>query len=516
MHPPKCSRRTTSMLLALGLLVPQLLLASAGLDPARALAPLEWQRLALEGGDEAASALAFEPRSRRIAVGGERGVFAGPPDAILARVLRRGPIRDVAFLSGGAILAATESGLFRIDPDGSVLQPRVGAGEAANALTRIAVAGDLAAVASGSGVYVSRDGRNWWRLMRLPLAAASWVAARQHGAASELWAWIAGQAWVVSVSAAAPPATAGPARRVRVPKLSRDAGAVDAAFDLPDAEALLLYPSALLVRGGADDAWRVLRPALPPGASARRIAFALGRYWLATDAGLLVSAGLEGPWQRVVSSGDRRAVSGVMAADDTLLVAESRGVLRARVRTANAAALAPHPAPLDPDIRQVQRAALDYLSLEPARLRALQRGVARRGWLPILALRVGHDRGSARRRNHDQSVTSGVLHQLFDEQLDFDRDLSLDLTLSWDFGDLAYHPEEIDVLRESRAVIQLRDDVLDEVTQLYFERRRVLGQFAASEPGSAEAGSLALRADELSAGLDAWTGGWFSRQIAPP
>jgi hypothetical protein len=129
---------------------------------------------------------------------------------------------------------------------------------------------------------------------------------------------------------------------------------------------------------------------------------------------------------------------------------------------------------------------------------------------------VGHDRASLQRRDFDQSFVSGATHDLFDEQFDIDRELAMDLTLSWDFGDLAFHPEEIDVLRESRAVIELRDDVLDEITQLYFERRRVLVQLEEMDGASSEAGALRQRAAELAAGIDAWTGGWFSRHVGAP
>ena len=67
--------------------------------------------------------------------------------------------------------------------------------------------------------------------------------------------------------------------------------------------------------------------------------------------------------------------------------------------------------------------------------------------------------------------------------------------------------------REAREIIELRDDVLDEITQLYFERRRVLDALArAPAPDDVEAVRLRLRAQELAAGIDAWTGGWFGRQ----
>jgi hypothetical protein len=65
-----------------------------------------------------------------------------------------------------------------------------------------------------------------------------------------------------------------------------------------------------------------------------------------------------------------------------------------------------------------------------------------------------------------------------------------------------------------RELIELRDEVLDEINQLYFERRRVLLERSQlPDPASAEAERLALRARELAAGLDAWTGGWWSRQL---
>ena len=66
--------------------------------------------------------------------------------------------------------------------------------------------------------------------------------------------------------------------------------------------------------------------------------------------------------------------------------------------------------------------------------------------------------------------------------------------------------------REAREVIELRDDVLDEITQLYFERGRVLVELAAAQTPE-EALRLRLRAAELAAGIDAWTGGWFSRAL---
>jgi len=145
-------------------------------------------------------------------------------------------------------------------------------------------------------------------------------------------------------------------------------------------------------------------------------------------------------------------------------------------------------------------------------VRALRQGVGRRGWWPFVSLRLMRARDEDRSTDHDEAFLSGELRRTVDRDSSTARDFETLLTFSWDLGDIAYHPEQIDVSREAREVIKLRDDVLDEVTQLYFERRRVLAELAARpDAPPAENLRLRLRAAELAAGIDAWTGGWFGR-----
>ena len=62
-------------------------------------------------------------------------------------------------------------------------------------------------------------------------------------------------------------------------------------------------------------------------------------------------------------------------------------------------------------------------------------------------------------------------------------------------------------------MIVLRNDILDEVNKLYFERRRVKIELAYLSPQeSRKIEEKKLRLEELSASLDALTGGFFSRQ----
>jgi hypothetical protein len=65
-------------------------------------------------------------------------------------------------------------------------------------------------------------------------------------------------------------------------------------------------------------------------------------------------------------------------------------------------------------------------------------------------------------------------------------------------------------------MVQLRDDILDEVTKLYFERIRVkmeLDNLSLEE--RKKRFEKELRLHELTASLDALTGGYFSQQLKP-
>ena len=249
---------------------------------------------------------------------------------------------------------------------------------------------------------------------------------------------------------------------------------------------------------------------------------AIASLWLS---GLLEAPSLAGPFVRASAPAGTASVLALVAADGAVHVGTPQGLLEAipGPRTASTDGAAAQPAsfrpalPDDPSVQQVYRAALRWLDLGPERMRELQRGVDRRGLLPELSIGLGQ--GSSRQRgwDTDESFGSGDTRRLFDSDRTRGEDFEAKIELRWDLGALAYHDEAIDVSHEAREVIELRDDVLDEIAQLYFERRRTLLEHALLDASAGlERERLRLRADELAAGLDAWTGGWFSRHAPSP
>jgi hypothetical protein len=321
---------------------------------------------------------------------------------------------------------------------------------------------------------------------------------------------------------------------------------------------------------------------LPPGAEAQRIFRVEGHWWLTTARGLLVADAPDRPWQRAAPPLGSLESYGVAAGGGDFFVGTERGLMVARATSAagrppgevglapsaggrggaglspgadGSAALAggpsapPEAGPVapsgdsgpsrampwvgavsdlppairaerrDPPLEAVRHAALAYLDLGGERLRGLRHGPERRGWLPEVTLRLDRDHQKSRNDDYDEAYLSGGLRSLFDHTDDRKSGFEASLSVSWDLGDVVYHPESVDVSREMRELVELRDDVLDEIHHLYFERRRVLLELLELPEGKPfEAARLRLRADELAAGIDAWTGGWFSRhavRLAP-
>lgn len=477
-------------------------------------------------------AVAVDAARGRIAFGDLRGAWLREDGGSERAVLRRGPVTALAFEPDGALLVGTERGLFEVDTEGRQreLSPP---GEAARRVHAVAATGGLRAAATGDGVFLMSVGAagsgGFERLHgEWPAREAVALALRQDGERAELWAivdrapWRAtlrrdGGRWRVDSAAREDAAGLGAAR----------ADAVDVLIG-EDGSTVVASGDAIAWRD-ALGAWRRAPVTLPPGARIARAGEAAGRSWLATDRGLLEAAGWSGPWRRAAPAAGSAAAHAIAGHGTLLVVGTAEGLVTARPHEAEAAGpvAAPGAGRLsvfeEPDVATVHRVALAYLDLGPARMQRLRDGAARRGFLPLLGLHLSRDVEHGQRRIADESFVSGATRALQERASDRARDYGMALSMEWDLGDAAFHPEEIDVSREVREVIELRDDVLDEVTQLYFERRRVVLELArlTGDAGGGdvlEQARLRLRADELAAGLDAWTGGWFgrhTRRLAP-
>ena len=74
--------------------------------------------------------------------------------------------------------------------------------------------------------------------------------------------------------------------------------------------------------------------------------------------------------------------------------------------------------------------------------------------------------------------------------------------------------ERIRVINEAQDIVKLRDKVLEDVTRLYFDRRRLQVEQLLSPAGDLRSQlKNELRLQELTANIDALTGGRFSASL---
>jgi hypothetical protein len=497
-----------------------LLLIALLLESASAEVPLfHWQRSTLFPGLGEPSALAFDPGTGRLAVGDEQGVWLSGGAPAAARVLRRGPVRDLAFSPDAGLYAATDRGLYHLDGAGDVSERSLGAG--AGAVRRILVTPEFVLAATEGGTFFSKEGWSWARLdAGLSAGAVEALAVRPLPDGADLWLIVRGALQRATLRTGAGRLTVEDVVQVPIAGGAGRRDALDLSTSFPGAEVAVLTRRGLSLC--SQGSWESFRPAFPPGAEPLRFGHAASRLWIATDRGLLEAVSPSGPWHRVAPPVGNTPIAVVAGGQALIYAAGVRGLFTGRPRSdapEPVATLPPSKTPWvdEPSVQQVQVAATRYLDLGPERIRALRRGLRRRGWLPRFELRGSYGGGRSRQRDYDEAFTYDAPRRFLDRERERSRDFALSTALVWELGDLAYHPESIDVSKEAREIIELRDDVLDEITQLYFERRRTLLQLASqSSARGAEAARLRLRADELGSGLDAWTGGWWSRAASAP
>ena len=229
-----------------------------------------------------------------------------------------------------------------------------------------------------------------------------------------------------------------------------------------------------------------------------------GRLYAATGAGVFEYAEADGRWREMYAgmrSGLVRHLAFV-SGDERIVLAAARDGIYKSVENKSISDFSPEDIVSnfddEPSANEVQQAAIKYAEVQPEKIDGWRKGAAFRSLLPSFGV------------DYDRTLT-------YDTGIDtYQRgpfDWGMDLT--WDLADLIWNPYQKDIDVRSKLMVQLRDDILDQVTRLYFERRRLqIDMFMAPDAGQKMRIEKELRLQELTASIDALTGGWFSREIA--
>lgn len=163
----------------------------------------------------------------------------------------------------------------------------------------------------------------------------------------------------------------------------------------------------------------------------------------------------------------------------------------------------------EPTVQRVQQTAIRYAEVQPEKIATWRKQARLRALIPAFTMSGNTELGDFRHW-HTGGTTDGRLDTLQKGE----RDIDWNANVTWDLGDFIYSDDQTNIDVRSKLMVELRDQVLDDVTRTYFERRRLQVELL-TEPPSEPRAQLAkeLRIQELTAVLDGLTGGWFSRQI---
>ena len=162
-----------------------------------------------------------------------------------------------------------------------------------------------------------------------------------------------------------------------------------------------------------------------------------------------------------------------------------------------------------PQISQVQLAAIKYAEVEPEKIKNWRKAAAKKAWLPEINL--GFSRDAADLWHWE----SGSTTKDCDDTLRKGRDsLDWDINFRWELGNIIWSDDQNSIDVRSRLTVQLRNDILDEVTKLYFERLRVRAELENLDIlDKKKRQEKELRLKEITAYLDGLTGGYFTGSL---
>ena len=157
----------------------------------------------------------------------------------------------------------------------------------------------------------------------------------------------------------------------------------------------------------------------------------------------------------------------------------------------------------EPSVQEVQRLAIRYADVSPEKISGWVRRAKLKAIVPSVSM--GVDRNSSNLYHWDSGASP-------DQLIKGKKYCDWDVSLSWNLSDLVWNNDITSIDSRSKLSSELREDILAQVTRIYFERRRLQLEMLKAT-NMQEQAAQDLRLQELTALLDAFTNAEFSRRI---
>ena len=235
-----------------------------------------------------------------------------------------------------------------------------------------------------------------------------------------------------------------------------------------------------------------------------------------TDKGIFIFSDKDKLWQNLYKGmATKEANSMAIDSDGNIWVATKKGLYERRQNTIAKFALDSNlenqkmdilkKFENEPSISDVQEAAVKYAEVHPDKIKTWRDSAKKQALLPNVS--VGLDRYVTDYWHWDSGTNPDTLQKGKDA-------VSWDVSMTWNMGELIWNSDQTSIDTRSKLMVELRDDIMNEVTRTYFERRRLQIDLLASPPKDLKLSlEKELRLQELTADIDALTGSYFSGHL---
>ncbi len=161
----------------------------------------------------------------------------------------------------------------------------------------------------------------------------------------------------------------------------------------------------------------------------------------------------------------------------------------------------------EPTFQELQQAAIRFAEVSPEKIRNWRDQARLRALLPKVSF--GLDNNSSTTSEIYTSATRDYIVTGPD-----DLNSGLDVSVSWELGDLIWSDDQTNIDVRSRLMVQLRNDILDDLRRIYYERKRIQFELMTDPPKDIKARfEKEMRLQELTQAIDDLTGNYFSKNM---
>lgn len=164
----------------------------------------------------------------------------------------------------------------------------------------------------------------------------------------------------------------------------------------------------------------------------------------------------------------------------------------------------------EPAIHAVQKEAIRYANVRKIKTERWQWTSRLKALVPSLS--AGKDFSTGSTVDIDRGSTNEPDRYIIGPP---DQSEGWNFDLNWEFSDLIWNSAQTSIDSREKLMVELREDILGEVTRLYYERRRAQIEWILNPPEDPlERANALVRLDELTAYLDGYTDGYFSQEVS--